>query len=545
MISLRQVQNRGSFNIINLKGNGETMTPEEYIYQMLDVDLNQVMADLMNTAIRLDRTYMGKKDNYFMKYVQSTDRTLPDILMFDLINFLSKLAVSDGQFSEVELNFMMENIPLQLSREQFIQLANTCLNEFSEDTPESLLLFMEDDNIMSKIAERTNSPFQPDSAERFYMALNVIGVHFIACDGQIDSNEYDVFLAYINGIKEIIDNFDIEQFSQEYNQSTIGNLVDDLIEINPMTSPNNTDNYNVIETEIDHGDITKEDILVEFEDLNTTGVSIYDTDLLIILDDGTNLTRWDDVNNGHDIIFVSEDLSKYDDLKQHYAGLKNLIAVFARNLKAESVSGMFDSCSSLFAIYGLDTWDTSNLKDMSHMFDNCTSLVDISDLCYLDTSNVTNMMYMFQTCSSLEDLFPLADWNTSSLEIVRNMFFNCVSLDDISGLANWDMSKVKSFEAMFTFCRSLTDISSLTNWSTSQVGNMNSFLNNCSSLVDLSPIADWDTSSLRTMMVTFLGCSSLVDASVLDNWDTSKVTNMMNIFMNCPKLEKYPKWYKK
>ena len=526
------------------------MTPKEYIYQMLDVDLNQVMVDLMNTAIRLDRTYMAKKDNYFMKYVQSTDRTLPDILMFDLVNFLSKLAVSDGQFSEVELNFMMENIPLQLNREQFIQLANTCLNEFSNDAPESLLLFMEDDNIMSKIAERSNSPFKPDSAERFYMALSVIGVHFIACDGQIDSNEYDVFLAYINGIREIIDNFDIEEFSKEYNQSSVSNLVDDLIdsgfiEISPMTSPNNADNYNVIETQIDYGDITKEDILDEFEDLNTTGVSIYETDLLIILEDGTNLTRWEDVSNGHDIMFVSEDLSQYADLKQHYAGLKNLMVVLARNLKAESVSGMFDSCSSLCGVYGLDTWDTSNLKDMSHMFDNCTSLIDISDLAYLDTSNVSNMMYMFQTCSSLEDLFPLAEWDTSNLEIARNMFFNCVALEDISGLANWDMSKVKSFEAMFTFCKSVEDISPLSNWSTSQVGNMNSFLNNCTSLVDLSPIKDWDTSGVRTMMVMFLGSSSIVDASVLDNWDTSKVTNMMNIFMNCHSLKKYPKWYNK
>ena len=47
--------------------------------------------------------------------------------------------------------------------------------------------------------------------------------------------------------------------------------------------------------------------LEEFEKLNTTTESIYeleDNDVLIILEDGTNLTEWNDVNDVNDIIYV-------------------------------------------------------------------------------------------------------------------------------------------------------------------------------------------------------------------------------------------------
>ena len=192
------------------------MDPQEFIYQMLEIDLNAAMADVFNTVMMLDRIYMNKKENYYMKYVHMTNRTLGDILVFELVNFLSKLAVSDSEFSEVELQFMMENIPLQVNREQFIGLCNTCLNEFSDDVPESLLLFMEDDNVIGNISARNNNSFNPNNAEKLYLLFNVIGVHFIACDGEVDFNEYKVFQECMNEFRNIMDNFNIEKLSNHY-----------------------------------------------------------------------------------------------------------------------------------------------------------------------------------------------------------------------------------------------------------------------------------------------------------------------------------------
>lgn len=70
----------------------------------------------------------------------------------------------------------------------------------------------------------------------------------------------------------------------------------------------------------------------EFEKLNTTTDSIYDLgdlDVLIILEDGTNLTSWNEVNNKRDIIYISEDLSAYTDLTGKYCyctSLKGIVA---------------------------------------------------------------------------------------------------------------------------------------------------------------------------------------------------------------------------
>ena len=192
------------------------MDPQEFIYQMLEIDLDSAMADVFNTVALLDRIYMNKKENYYMKYVHLTNRTLGDILLFELVNFLSQLAVSDGVFSEVELNFMMEKIPLQITREQFINLANTCINEFSDDVPESLLLFMEDDKVMSNISARNNNSFNPNNAEKLYLLFNIIGVHFIACDGEVDFNEYKVLQEHMNEFRNIMDNFNIEKLSNHY-----------------------------------------------------------------------------------------------------------------------------------------------------------------------------------------------------------------------------------------------------------------------------------------------------------------------------------------
>ena len=192
------------------------MDSQEFILQMLEIDLNVALLEVFNTASLLDRIYMNKKENYYMKYVHLTDRTLESILIFELVNFLSKLAVSDGVFSEVELNFMMENIPLQISREEFINLVNTCLNEFADDVPEALLLFMEDDYVIGNISARNNNSFNPNNAEKLYLLYNVIGVHFIACDGEVDYNEYKVFQECMDEFRNIMDNFNIEKLSNHY-----------------------------------------------------------------------------------------------------------------------------------------------------------------------------------------------------------------------------------------------------------------------------------------------------------------------------------------
>ena len=268
--------------------------------------------------------------------------------------------------------------------------------------------------------------------------------------------------------------------------------------------------------------------LEEFERLNTTTDSIYDLgeyEVLIILKDGTNLTSWADVEWKHsftkyndDVLYVSEDLSKFSDLSAKYSGLNELKAIVATGV-------------------------TNNVSNIFSMFYNCRSLEDISSLNDWDTSRVTTMEYMFLGCKSLEDISSLSNWDTSQITEMGGLFDGCESLEDISCLSNWDTSKVKGMYGMFDGCESLEDISCLSNWDTSKVKMMRQMFRNCVSLEDISALSNWNISKVRDMRDMFKDCINLKDASCLNDWDTSKVKEMEGMFQNCKNINTYPKWY--
>ena len=287
-------------------------------------------------------------------------------------------------------------------------------------------------------------------------------------------------------------------------------------------------------------DLTKE-CLREFNDLNNTTDSIFDledNDVVIILNDGTNLTNWDDVSNTEEIIYLIENLSDYTDLSDKYKNFKSLKAISASGVtdKVTTLKNMFYGCSSLICMFGLEDWDVSNVNRMDDMFDDCSSLVDLSPLNDWDVSNVSNMKAMFWGCRDLVDLSPLMDWDVSNTDNMWSMFSNCDNLADLSPLKYWNISNVTTMRAMFANCGSLVDLSPLKKWNISNVTTMRAMFYNCDSLVDLSPLKKWDVSNVDNMRAMFYGCDSLVDLSPLNDWDVSNVSNMVEMFYNCSSL---------
>ncbi|AWX31717.1 BspA family leucine-rich repeat surface protein [Methanosphaera sp. BMS] len=313
--------------------------------------------------------------------------------------------------------------------------------------------------------------------------------------------------------------------------------------------------------------------LEEFESLNTTTDSIYDLEgyeVLIILDDGTNLTSWNEVIDKSnpprlaatgepvipsywgeyaskaEVMYVSEDLSHSSKLSYKYDKLISLKAIVATGVtnKVRDMTNLFNGCDSLETLYGLNNWDTSKVTTMASLFNGCSSLVDVSALGNWDTSKVEDMEFMFSGCESLVDVSALGNWDTSKVKYMVDMFSGCESLVDVSALGNWDTSKVKNMDDMFSGCESLVDVSALGNWDTSKVKYMVDMFSGCESLVDISALGNWDTSKVEDMEFMFSGCESLVDVSALGNWDTSKVKNMDDVFKDCDEIIKYPKWHK-
>ena len=189
--------------------------------------------------------------------------------------------------------------------------------------------------------------------------------------------------------------------------------------------------------------------------------------------------------------------------------------------KLSQLNNAFYNCKAT-TITGLNTWDTSNVTNMSGMFNNssATSL----DLSNWNTGNVISTGYMFSGSSVVS--LDLSNWNTSKVTDIGSMFSN--SFTTYLDLSNWDTSKVTDMSGMF-YNSKATTITGLDTWDTSKVTSMREmFYNSSVSSLDLS---NWNTGKITSMSDMFDG-SKVTTITGLDTWDTSNVTNMSSMFYN-------------
>lgn len=233
------------------------------------------------------------------------------------------------------------------------------------------------------------------------------------------------------------------------------------------------------------------DYLIEFEKMNQTTQSVFDlgeSGLLVILKDGTNLTRWDDVDDFDEVLYLSEDLSMQSYSRYKYCN--NVRVIIMQNYTDSSQLRRY--CEFIFASDSLTAFYAINW----------------------DTSRETSMDDWFHECYSLEYAY-LENWDTSGVKSFWGMFADCCNLKTVEGIKDWDLSSAENMESMFESCMSLED---------------------------LSPLSDWDMSGLENIFEMFRDCYSLKDASCL-NWKFGNLKNGDNLFINCHNLKKYPKWY--
>ena len=239
------------------------------------------------------------------------------------------------------------------------------------------------------------------------------------------------------------------------------------------------------------------DYLKEFEDMNVTAKNVFDlgeSGLLIILKDGTNLSKWNDVKNMRDVLYISEDLSKAKSYSQ-FKHCTNAKVIVMQN---------FTDCSQL------SPYVKTDLRQAFYRFDSLVAFYAIN----WDTSNEKTLKNFFIRDHSLEYVY-LEDWDTSKVESFWGMFADCCNLKTVEGIENWDLSSARNMESMFESCLSLEDISFLSNW---------------------------DMSNVENVFEMFRDCYSLKDASCL-NWKFSNLKRGDSLFINCHNLDKFPKWY--
>ena len=191
--------------------------------------------------------------------------------------------------------------------------------------------------------------------------------------------------------------------------------------------------------------------------------------------------------------------------------------------------GMFDNCNALKTV-DVSTFNTSQVTTMGWMFNGCTVLNNL-DLSMLDTSKVTDMSSMFENCTSLTHLTLGGRFVTNNVTTMNAMFISCpFATVDVS---NFNTSKVTDMSLMFEYCRNITTLD-LRNFDTSHCTNLFGTFLGDSNLVNLN-ISSFKTNNVINMEMIFYWCSALKKLD-LSNFDTSSAQNMSYAFGGCTKL---------
>ena len=193
------------------------MNQEEMIERLLNVDLDLLMEDIMGIASVLDSNYRDKPSNFYMKYIHLSNIELQGLIIADFINWLCMLGYSDGDFSIVELEFIKRYLRLNLPLSEILEFClGSIVTGYLDTLPASFKLFMEDDKEMNKLAHMSGSTDRQDIASRLLLAYEVMGLHFIICDGNVDENEKVVFFGQTAKIRRMMDELDVDGMSEFY-----------------------------------------------------------------------------------------------------------------------------------------------------------------------------------------------------------------------------------------------------------------------------------------------------------------------------------------
>lgn len=188
---------------------------------------------------------------------------------------------------------------------------------------------------------------------------------------------------------------------------------------------------------------------------------------------------------------------------------------------------MFNGCTNLTEIKGIENWNISKVTSFDSMFQGCSSLTSL-DLSSWDTPIVTNISAMFSSCSSLTDV----KFNDSSFPKITNcanMFSSCTALTNID-LSSIHITENIMMNHMFFNCSKLQSIKMFN--CDGNVKAIHYAFSNCKVLktLDLSNLTIAPNTSVTGML---WGCNEL---EMIDLSNIRDIGNSDNIFTDCPKL---------
>ena len=191
----------------------------------------------------------------------------------------------------------------------------------------------------------------------------------------------------------------------------------------------------------------------------------------------------------------------------------------------------FNNTGDITKIKTIEQWGNINLGNSGEYFYGCNNLVLTGVTDTLNLSGTTNLRRMFLSCSSITTINNLNSWDVSNVTDMSFIFAGCNNFNQ--NIGSWDVSNVLTMENMFAI-GSLTGIfnnggsTSINNWNVSKVQNMGLMF--YGQPLFNQPINNWNVSSVVTMSNMFRFSTNFNQN--IGNWNISGVTNFSSFMSN-------------
>ncbi len=187
----------------------------------------------------------------------------------------------------------------------------------------------------------------------------------------------------------------------------------------------------------------------------------------------------------------------YNRIGNGFAKCKNLTKVNLTTIHpeinpGEVFAGLFEGCSKLTEIIGLDD--------------------------YMSKGTINNINSMFNGCSSLKTV-NASNWNIPKNCLGEKLFKDCTSLTTIIGMENWNINNFIKMNYMFQYCTSLTSIT-MPNFNPTNNCEIAGLFLGCQSLTsDKFNISGWHMTDrvLEWRLRLFYDCKNLTELD-LSSW---------------------------
>lgn len=220
-----------------------------------------------------------------------------------------------------------------------------------------------------------------------------------------------------------------------------------------------------------------------------------------------------------------------------------------------SLYRLFRSASLLVGNSSINTWDVSNVANLSQIFygaslfnepignwdtSNSTTLdyllysatIFNQDVSTWNTSNVTRMNRTFAYARAFN--YPLNDWDVSNVFDMTELFFNTDNFNQ--DLNSWNTVSMVNMSSVFYEAHAFNG--NISSWNTSNATTFYRFFRGAYAFNQ--DISGWDTSNVTSMYYMFYQASAFNQD--ISNWDFSSV-KVLTAFMNAKSGASYNSAY--